>query len=202
MNLSFEVLRLLSYDLRVATDRQIDAVLPGANRVLDSLSRRGLIATQARPVAIPDLREPVFSWRFPHPAPDFEAVAWASACRVDATRVRRERIVWATRRARRLVGGLGSGLRQPLQVEHDLGVTALYVARHRKHPTEAGRWCGEDAYSQLRRPARGDKRPDGVLLDENGRLLVVFDYLTRYPPARLRSFHNYWSEKRVPYEWW
>lgn len=202
MNARLQTLRLLSHDLRLATEGQLESAVEGASSVVAELRRRGLVRTQLRPVVLPELREPIVRWAPGRPAPDFEAVAWAAGKRLEVTAIGRQRVTWATRRARRLVGGVAFGLRSPLQVDHDLGVAAIYVALRRSRPSVGRRWIGEDVYRRLRRPGRGQKTPDGVIVDGDGRLELVLDYLTRYPPARLRSFHRYWSDRRVPYEWW
>ena len=197
-----QLLRVLSCDLRVATVVQLGAIWEGADRRIQQLCRRGLVCTRFTPVALPELAGPTYRWRPGFPAPDFDAVAWTAAKRREETPVKRRLVVWATRSARRLVGGVGVGLRQPLQLEHDLGVAGIYFAKRRSDVSAAQRWCGEDAYRLLRRPTRGQKAPDGVLLCPEGHLQLVVDYLTRYPPGRLRSFHRFWSDRRVPYEWW
>lgn len=208
------VLEILARQLRIATQDQLIRGLEQSRRIsaratlalLRRLKRRGLVCSQLLPIALPELSDPVASWRLGQPAPDFNAVAWAVAKRLAAARPQRQQVYWASPLATRRVGGVGGRLRSPLQIEHDLGVTELFFARQRSDITTAARWLGEDAYARLRRPGRGQKKPDAVLLaangDLDGRIEIVLDYLSLYPPARLRSFHRYWSARNTRYEWW
>jgi len=202
------VLRLLAWDLRVATEVRIAehigseyAVEPDAIRsVIRRLRRRQLLGSAVTPAPLPQLDEPIISWSYGRPAPDFEAVAWAAGERVRKTPSSRVRVLWSTAGALRIVGGVETRLRKPLQLEHDLGVASMYFACCRK--TGDGVWCGEDAYRLSRRPTRGQKSPDAVLLDSEGGVTLVLDYLTAYSAPRLRKFHHYWAARRKPYQWW
>lgn len=208
------VLQILTGQLRVATENQLTRAAmqswsvskPAALTVLRGLRRCRLLCSQRLPIALPELSGPLVSWRPGRLAPDFNAVAWSAAKRLADTRPRRQRVYWASPLATRRMGGGGGRLSKPLQVEHDLGVAAIYFARLRVDPTTTARWQGEDAYARLRRPTRGHKKPDAVLLttsdDNEGRFDLVLDYLSLYPPARLRAFHHYWSARNTRYEWW
>ena len=208
------VLRLLCHQLRVATHGQLagglgqlcGVTVPLAASVLRRLRRQGLVGTQLIPLTIPELTEPIVTWKPTWPAPDFHAVAWAVRKRLVEADTGRERVYWASSLAVQRTGGTGGRLRKPLQIEHDLGVAAVFFARLGRDRTTPQRWQGEDAYCRLRRPTRGQKIPDAVLLasdDANeSRFEMVIDYLSLYPPARLRDFHRYWSARKTHYEWW
>ncbi len=204
------VLQWLAYQLRVATMSQLAAALTielgmtaaAVKRNLLYLARCGLLGKQVLPVAVPELTEPLLAWSPGQTVPDFEAVAWAARKRIALAVQRRETILWASDLATRRVGGMGGQLRKPLQVEHDLGVAAIYFARYQKTVGTTESWIGEDAYARLRRPGRGQKRPDAAIVDREGHIAKVLDYLSLYPPAHLRGFHHYWAARNTRYEWW
>lgn len=205
---ALEVLRLLAWDLRVATEEQI-AQGVGTTHGMDPkvvravtkrLLRCGLLESIVLPAPLPKLDEPIASWTPSRPMPDFEAVSWSAAERIRKTPAIRVRALWSTGGALRVVGGVESQLRKPLQIEHDLGVASMYFACHRR--VGDGQWCGEDAFRMCRRPTRGQRSPDAVLLDREGGVLLVLDYLTAYSAPRLRKFHHYWAARRTPYQWW
>ncbi len=204
------VLKWLAYQLRVATMRQLTTALasqlavtaPRAKSCLLRLSRSGQLGRKTLPVAIPKLTGPLVAWSPGQSAPDFEAIAWAARKRLAVAVQRREVVMWASDWATRRVGGIGGPLRKPLQVEHDLGVAAIFFARSSSAFNTFDSWLGEDQYARLRRPVRGQKRPDAVLVDKAGHLTLVLDYLSLYPPAHLRSFHHYWADRNTRYEWW
>lgn len=201
-------LRLLAWDLRVATDDQLTRHIGGDHglsreqmrAVTKRLRNRRLLSSALLPVALPALHEPIASWAPGDRVPDFEAVAWAAAERVRATPAQRVRVLWATAATLRAVGGVECRLRKPLQIEHDLGVSSMHFAC--RDSTNGDAWCGEDRYRLWRRPTRGQKSPDAVLLDAEGSVTLVLDYLTAYTVPRLRRFHHYWSARRKPYQWW
>lgn len=208
------VLGLLCHQLRVATHNQLTEGLgqlcgvpaSAVASVLCRLRRQGYICAQLVPVTVPKLTVPVATWQPTRPAPNFNAVAWAARKRLAEVGTGREWVYWASRLATQRTGGVGGRLRKPLQIEHDLGVAAVFFARHILDPTSARQWQGEDAYCRLRRPTRGQKIPDAVLISREsnceGRIETVLDYLSLYPPARLRDFHRYWSARNTRYEWW
>lgn len=205
---SHKVLRLLAWDLRVATDDQLaesvgrehDLTRRQMRAVTNRLRSRRLLASVVSPAPLPTLHDPIFTWSPGRPAPDFESVAWAAAERTRTTPTTRVRVLWSTADTLRMVGGVETRLRKPLQIEHDLGVAAMHFAFRRS--IGDGVWCGEDAFRVWRRPTRGQKSPDAVVLDREGSVSLVLDYLTAYSAPRLRRFHHYWAARRKPYQWW
>ena len=165
-------------------------------------TRRGLLGKQILPVAVPELSVPIVTWSPSQTPPAFEAVAWAVRKRLEQAAPKRVVVLWATDLATRRVGGVGGRLRKPLQVEHDLGVAAFYFARCQYAPASPEHWIGEDLYARLRPMVRNQKRPDAALVDREGHVVAALDYLSLYPPARLRSFHHYWAARNTRYEWW
>lgn len=125
---------------------------------------------------------------------------WAQAPRRVAT------VVWATRRAVELVGGICGRLRQPLQLQHDLGVSEVYAIWQRKaigSASEANEtWVGEDAYHTYWQRAASSKVPDAVLIGSDGQIKRVIEFGGRYSKERLRSFVRYWKKQHTAYEIW
>ena len=98
-------------------------------------------------------------------------------------------------------GGVGGRLRQPMQLQHDLAVTAVYIARQKDTP-EDETWVGEDAYRVLLHPRALVKVPDALIVDQQHKPRRVVELGGMYGPRRLRGFHRYWASRRIPYEIW
>jgi len=135
------------------------------------------------------------------PEPPWHSISWQLQRRYSAARPVRVWISWATRPAVALVGGTGGRLRQPLQVQHDLGVAAVYVSR-RSQPCSDKQWIGEDAYRSLLRSSDRSKIPDALIVDQHNRICRAIEFGGLYSPARLEGFHRYWAKKGIPYEIW
>jgi hypothetical protein len=197
------MLTMLCWSCRAATVAQLAAAagvsVEGVNEALRSLMWVRLASVKTVSVATITLREPLSVWRTGLPAPDFGHLAWTLEFRWQTAQRRPERIVWATGLAPRIVGGVGGQLRQPLQLEHDLGLTDVFVGRSRD---DAAQWLSEDAFRAVFRPTTREKIPDAVLVNGDGRVETVIEFGGRYSHRRLRSFHRYWSGKRVAYEIW
>ncbi|WP_145944461.1 hypothetical protein [Fuerstiella marisgermanici] len=108
---------------------------------------------------------------------------------------RRPRLVnWAAPKAAHLTAGVSGWGRQPLQIEHDLGTTAMYVSS-RPYQSEVI-WYGEDI---VRRRFSGVKKkvPDALLVDRRDNILKVMEFGGQYSRKRLEDFHRTWQ----PYPW-
>lgn len=203
-------LRILTRQLRAVTTDQLVQLLANAcdadeleaRKALRCLSRSGLVTSRRLVVSAPVLGTPLYSWRPRQPVPHVGAVAWAASQRLAARRPVPTNVHWATPRAVRRCGGVGGRLRKPLQLDHDLGVAAALVARADRFPTAMTCWVGEDLYVNLGATARREKVPDAVELGEDGRPVLAIDYISDYPSRRLQEFHDFWSLRRVRYEWW
>ena len=109
-------------------------------------------------------------------------------------------MVRATRLATRVVGGVSGQFRQPLQLQHDLGVTEVLI-RRQQEPTHC--WIGEDAYRALWQRRPNQKVPDAVILDVEEEVCRVIEFGGQYSRERLQSFHQFWiCRNRTPYEIW
>jgi hypothetical protein len=105
----------------------------------------------------------------------------------------------ASKRAGRLFGGLGGKLSHPIQITHDLHVSAIYLRLLLESPLEAEQWVPD---YQLARTRRGQKLPDAELQDANGRTLKVIEFGGSYGPERVRKVHEDAERRGVPYEIW
>ncbi len=104
---------------------------------------------------------------------------------------------WATPKAANLMAGYSGWGRQPLQIEHDLGTTAMYVS---SRPCQSDViWLSEDI---IRRRFSGVKKkvPDVLLVDRHDRILKVMEYGGQYSRKRLEDFHRTWQQ--YPWEIW
>jgi len=105
----------------------------------------------------------------------------------------------ATEATARLYAGCGGRLAHPLQVTHDLHVSAIFLKLRQTSPAEAEGWVSEDLLAPLR---RGQKLPDAEIHDNAGRVLKVIEFGGSYAPERVRLVHEDCERRQVPYELW
>lgn len=197
-----EVLRLLTHHVRIASLEQLLTVdVRLTRRGLSQLVRAKLLRKRKLAVGVlKDVGSPLATWSPSRPVPQFGSVAWIGRRRIRSLSSQVTDLYWATRKATRLVGGCGNRLRQPWQVQHDLGVTAVYLQLRRHTPEVAKRWLGEDLYRREHRQRRGEKIADGFILNGIGNVERAIEFVGDYDAQRLESFHDYWSARRTPYE--
>ena len=202
------LLNLLTWKVRVAADVQLAGFLDVADdqraallRRLKHLKQRGFLARHLVAVAlfIPDA--PLVNWLPDLSEPNWHAIAWQLERRWKSLSAARFWVNWATRRAAAVTGGVGGRLRQPMQLQHDLAVTAVYIARQKDTP-EDETWVGEDAYRVLLHPKGRVKVPDALIVDQQHQTRRVIELGGMYGPRRLRGFHHHWASRRIPYEIW
>lgn len=194
------ILELLTWKVRVATARQLSSFQDGIDNRLHRLIAVGLIRSAALAVKLVDVNEPLCRWVPGNSTPNFEALSYRLLSRRERAESTRESIFWAGPRAVQLVGGVGGRLRQPLQVEHDLGVAQVCLTRICTEDEAGVRWLGEDCHRKLHRPS--GKVPDAVLCDADGRIHRAIEYGGLYTAKRLRGFHQHCARRRLPYEIW
>jgi hypothetical protein len=201
------VLSLLTWKVRVAADFQLAAGLrippercSAFIRRLDSLAKRQYLMRRRIAVAVLIPEAPVVTWAPRKPEPDWQRVAWQLHRRWRAIPLTRPWVSSATREAVAIVGGVGGGLRQPLQMQHDLAVTGVYVVRQ-KDTRANGNWIGEDAYRAFLQPKR-TRVPDAIIVDHRHQTRQVIELGGLYTPKRLKAFHRQWATRRIPYEIW
>lgn len=200
-----QILSILGWPVRCALPRQLATILGMPESRMKGycqrLRRNGFVGAMTISMHIPVLTEPLAVWEDGQLPADFHQVAWLLERRWQQRCPRPERVIWATTAATRIVGGVGGRLRQPLQVEHDLGTTEIYVSKCRARKDD-GRWLGEDAYRAFVVDARREKRPDAVELDAGGQVVRVYEFGGHYSSRRLLAFHRFWSARRIGYEIW
>ncbi len=202
------LLLTLTWKLRVLSDAQAAVLLgvPGrrrrtAVRQLQRLQQRGLVARCRITLMEVCLQEPLVTWKPGTDQANWGRLAWDLEKRRAFGAPKTITVNWATRDAARLVGGVGGRLRQPLQVEHDWGTAAVFLRRD--HRRSAGpRWIGEDAYRRHFLHGSRAKVPDAVLLNRRNQIVRAIEYGGLYTSGHLKSFHRYWSRRKVPYEIW
>lgn len=209
-----EIVSALASKIRMLSFEQIrrewwpdsDAADRNARRRLSELVEAGLL-TRERVAAKPllDITEPVFRWK-PNvgdgpsePAPDFASLAWQLQKRW--TEPEREVTAYlASRRAASIFGGWANGrIKNPGQATHDFHVGAVYLKLIRTAPTLAAGWIGEEILSPTR---QGQKLPDAILYDREGRPRLVVEFGGAYPAERVQSFHEDCEARALPYELW
>lgn len=203
------ILDLLTWRTRIATSTQVVRLLACTQQTssrieprFKNLIRAGLIERAKAVVALPRIDGPLFSWSPGNDEPDCNALAWHLERRWRSATSRRLTVYWATRRAVHLVGGIGGRLRQPLQMQHDLGTTAVLLCRTQTDPSTVERWLSEDIFRLHFRDAKGGKVPDAVLCAEDGTIVVAIEFGGLYSSERLRRFHRHFARKSLDYELW
>ena len=194
-----EILKLLTWRVRLATGTQLVEFSGSAARTR-KLHVAGLLAKDSTVAAVPTLVQPLAIWLPGQEAPDFQALAWKLLQRRRSTRPKRVRVFWATKRAVQISGGVGGRIRQPVQVEHDLGTTATFLRRRIVAPEEAERCVGEDIYRL--QAARGCKVPDALLCSATGAAERAIEYGGAYAASRIRGFHRHCSGQKLAWEIW
>ena len=190
---------------RLLTEEQINGSFlkeASSRRVREQLSRwraSGLLNRSMARVTPLEVAAPIFSWRRGKPAPDCHRISWRLERRWTRPYPQCSAVYWATSRLARRIGGRGGRLMQPLQVQHDVGVAAVYCLFLQDRPEEADRWIGEDQYRRLA-PKRIPKVPDAVVLGADGRIERAIEFGGRYSARRLRSLHRAFERRGLPYE--
>lgn len=197
-----EVLRLLTGKVRAATrDQLVAADVSWSPAVLAELVREQLLCETTLSLIVPAVqRKPYAFWRPTQETPKFGAISWQGRQRLRNGMTKPTRIYWATHRAVRTVGGIGGKLRQPWQLQHDLGVTSVHLLLRRSEPTLAAHWISEDIYRREFGQRRKDKIADAFLVNPMGQVYRVIEFVGDYSTQRLRDFHRFWSRRRIPYE--
>lgn len=195
------LLDLLTWRLRVATETQLLRLDETSVCRLPTLRRQRLICCQNLVACVPVMVEPIFAWSPGQAGPDCGALCWRLEHRRQRLAPQRVRVYWATALALKLMGSSGTGLRQPMQIEHDLGTSAVFLRHWQQDPDVAQKWLGEDLYRLSYRPK--GKVPDAVLCDADGNVTKAIEVgSAAYSAARLGAFHRHCAKLLLPYELW
>ena len=198
-----QLLTMLCWRCRCATERQLVAASGAPIRAVQAavraLHKKRLVSRERQPVIRFHLTMPLLSSAQSGNQVDFGRLAWQLAQRWQNAPRTTASVVWATRRATQIVGGVSGRLRQPLQLQHDLGLSEVLACRA---TPEGETWIGEDAWRAFWPLGMQTKLPDAVLLDSQQRVVRVIEFAGRYSRQRLARFHRYWIRQRTPYEIW
>jgi hypothetical protein len=200
---SLRILTTLTWELRTASEGQLarglQLSLPEVQACCRALRKRKLLDAWRTSVPVHDLVGPLVLGARDSKTPDFGSIAWQLRKRWEQSSRRVQRMLWANTAAVNLVGGVGGKLRQPLQLDHDLGVAEIWACRHNEPTLQ---WISEDIYRSWFVRSAKDKVPDALLIDPDGNVVKrVLEYGGQYSRRRLEAFHRYWST-RAPYEIW
>lgn len=194
-------IRMLSFEqIRSGWWPDSDAADRNARRRLAELVEAGLLIRErvaAKPLL--EITEPVLRWKPGEAAPEYSSLAWQLQKRW--TEPEREVTTYlASRRAASIFGGWANGrIKNPGQATHDFHVGAVYLNLLRTAPTLAAGWIGEDILSPTR---QGQKLPDAILYDREGRPRLVVEFGGAYPAERVQKFHEDCATRSLPYELW
>ena len=173
-----------------------------AEKCLRSLLRNDLVEPLHVRVKLLRLVEPIFEWEPGQSRePDFWKLSWASETRFDKADTESHTIYIATKKASRHFGGVGGQLRQPFQLQHDLGTASMFVAYVRAQTTPQ-EWVGEDSIRRYHRHMKIKKIPDAAVVADE-RVVKAMEFAGRsYSGDYIQKFHLYWKTKSTPYEIW
>ncbi len=205
-NRQIEMLRVLSSDVRVFSDRQVAATwwsdcptgLHRCRKALKRLEQEGWLVVEkvlSRPVKLRAM--PLYSWSPGDPSPDFVVHSRSLHERV-LEQPRLVTICVATAKANNLLGvGRRSTVRLT-QLTHELLVSQVYL-HYRSLGFKNATWVSED-----RLPAdwRLRVRPDALLDDTNGNFARAIEYGGDYTVKRLEELHSAIASILLSYELW
>lgn len=199
------LLELLAKKLRCAAGRQlVDRSLPRTDRMtterLVRLVRAGWLGRAVVTASLPELDGPLAVWRPGTEPPSFSELATILRRRDRDAVPRRIAVYWATEQAVEWVDGCGGKPRQPLQIQHDLGVAEVYFTRRLLDEQSERGWISEDIFRELN--AGATKVPDALLLSPQGRPMLAIEFGGAYGRLRLMKFHRFCLSRNLPYEVW
>jgi hypothetical protein len=166
---------------------------------LSLLVRRGVL--QCFPLrTYPELllEKPVWEWYPGEPPPPFGVVSYRLKSRWDEP-LRVTTVYTASKQSARFFAGHGGPLCRPLQVTHDLHVSAIYLQLLLNRPQDANGWVSEDMLGPRK---SGRKVPDAEIHDADGRPQKVIEFGGSYAPERVRKVHEDCETRGLPYELW
>lgn len=201
------LLTLLTWRVRAGTTEQLVEFgmlsnLPVSRMLLSACIRAGWLQHAAMVISFRQFHEPLFTWKPNELAPDCEALAWKLTRTRQKAIPKRVQVYWATKKAERLTAGVSGAGRQPLQIEHDLGTTQIFLKHLKNNPETGSAWMNEDILSRCYPDLFPRKIPDAVLMDQEGGITLILECAGQYSAKRIRQFHRFCQQKRTPYEIW
>jgi hypothetical protein len=138
------------------------------DKLLASVERQGLICRHRVLARIPRVSQPTAVGRPSACQPTPHSLAWEFELRLRETQPCAYTIFHASTRAAKCTGGVGGPLRHPLQVEHDLLVSEVFLCRAQLDTSTSRAWVGEDVYRRDFASSVRGPLPDAVLVDTAG----------------------------------
>lgn len=174
-----------------------------ASRSLRTLSRNGFVESLHIQTKLLQLTGPIFEWAPEDPTqPDFWKLSWAAEARFNNIEAQSHTIYLATEKACRHFGGVGGRLRQPFQLQHDLGTASTFVAYVTRASTDRQGWIGEDCIRRFYRHLKIKKIPDAAAISDD-QVAKAIEFAGRtYSGDYIGKFHAFWKKKNTQYEIW
>lgn len=198
------VLDALLWRIRVIAFSQVAELIGNAEaeKCLRSLVGNALVEPLHVRAKLLRLIKPMFEWEPQQPTePDFWKLSWACETRFEKVDAESHTVYLATEKACRHFGGVGGRLRQPFQLEHDLGTASMFVA-HVRAQTKRQEWVGEDSIRRYYRHMKIKKIPDAAVI-AGERVVKAIEFAGRsYSGDYIRKFHLHWKTRTTPYEIW
>lgn len=151
---------------------------------------------------LPSLDAPVLAWSLGQPKPDIARAAGVFQLRWSSP-PRSTSVYLATPKATSITGGVAPGLKHPLQVGHDCGLTSVYLRLKREQPALAKAWLGEDCISWPR--GLRVRRSDAVIRGASGETVLAVEMGgsgAAYGRHRLEAWHEHFASRGLPYLMW
>jgi hypothetical protein len=198
-----DVLECLTSKIRLLTTGQIartwfahtEKPTVIAAQYVRRLQVTGLI-TISRTMAHPEqeLTEPILDWQPGSDEPNFDRLSWKACSRWSEHPVRTT-VITATEKARSHTGGpIGGRPIRPLELNHDIGVSTVFLNIQARDPELARLWVHEDALAREARHNDRENLPDAQL---DG---LVIEFAGAYSAKKLRAVHEHFSKR--PYQLW
>lgn len=201
-----EILRALVLFIRYIIQSQLrahwfDNDAANARRRMKQLQEMGYVKrVELRARALPPLEQPLIKWQPGQDTPNFSQAAYQCRSRWKLRPVKSCIAYLATESASHRYGGRMTGeVKKDMQATHDLGVTQMWLHLDINHPEWADAWRGEDLMAPTR---RGQKLPDGFIVDQSGKTICVMEFGGSYDQQRIQEFHYDCAQRSLPYQLW
>lgn len=201
-----EILTALSLYVRFFSQKQVcthwfDGDPANTRRRMRQLQAEGLVDQVAlRARSIPPLNKPLIQWQPGQPTPDLAGAAHRCRSRWKLRHVQTCTAYLATLATSQRFGGRMTGeVKREMQATHDLGVAQVWLHLDQHAPNWASAWRGEDLMAHSR---KGQKLPDGFIVDPQGQTLCVVEFGGAYDEQRVREFHDDCCQRSLPYQLW
>jgi hypothetical protein len=203
-----EISRVLAVSVRVLSVEQVartwwsdsDSGRRESRRALCALEGAGVVQ-RVRALVHPELPlvRAVVEWKPGDETPAFGTVAYQLQTRWREA-LRPATLYVATPKVTRRFASRGKGrIERPLQLTHDLHVSAIYLNLLLTQPTAARAWISEDTLAAER---KHQKLPDAILRGLPGSPDVVIEFGGAYRRERVELVHEDCVRRELPYQLW